>query len=303
MAEPYILPEHDITLQQIHAFLVIAKCHSLSKAAGEMFISQPALSKTLKRFEEGIGLPLFVRSNQGVTLTEAGKALYLAFRSIYENLERTITWVKTAMSTQRILHMAVPLNYDFSDDYDFIKSLVEKYEEKYADIRIMESLFDLKQLCQSLEYGGVDMMLIPSFIDSNIRFVNRRRISEFELCVAVSAESPYKGLDQPELFDHQTVYAMATTNSTGDMEYIENLCGRLGFTPGKIEFPPNCQTLLHAVRLGHGIGISWTYNYPGSSADIRYLPIPHALSQLYIDVVWNPREISQEAQRFLDMLP
>lgn len=303
MAEPYTLPEHDITLQQIHAFLVIAKCHSLSKAAGELFISQPALSKTLKRFEEGIGLPLFVRSNQGVALTEAGKALYLAFHSIYENLERTISWVKTTISTQKVLHVAVPLNYDFSDDFALFKCLVEKYEEKYTGIQIMESLFDLKQLCQSLEYGGVDMMLVPSYADYNIRFANRRRISEFEICVAVSAGSPYDSLDQPELFNNQTVYAMATTDSAGDMEYIEGLCQRIGFTPGKIEFPPNCQTLLHAVRLGRGIGICWTYKYPGSSTDIRYLTIPHAISQMYIDAVWNPKEISQEAQRLIDMLP
>jgi DNA-binding transcriptional LysR family regulator len=303
MAQPYTLPEHDITLQQIHAFLVIAKCRSLSKAAGEMFISQPALSKTLKRFEEGIGLPLFVRSNQGVALTETGKGLYLAFRSIYENLERTITWVKATTSAQKVLHMAVPLNYDFSDDFTLIKSLVKKYEERNAGIRIMESLFDLKQLCQSMEYGGVDLMLVPSFFGDSIRFFSRKHISEFELCLAVSAESSYKSIDQPELFENQTVYALSTTDSAGDMEYFGSLCRRIGFTPARIEYPPNCQTLLHAVRLGRGIGLCWTYKYPGSGADIRYLPIPHAISRLYIDAVWNPAEISPEAQRFIDMLP
>lgn len=303
MAETYIVPEHDITLQQIHAFLVIAKCHSLSKAAGEMFISQPALSKTLKRFEEGIGLPLFVRSNQGVALTEAGKGLYLAFRSIYENLERTISWVKATASSQKVLHMAVPLNYDFSDDFTVIKGLVKKYEERYAGIRIMESLFDLKQLCQSMEYGGVDLMLVPSFFNDSIRFFSRRHISEFELCVAVSADSPFDSLDRPELFENQTVYALSTTDSTGDMEYFSNLCRRIGFIPSKIDFPPNCQTLLHAVRLGRGIGLCWAYKYPGSGSDIRYLPIPHAISRLYIDAAWNPNEISPEAQKFIDMLP
>ena len=50
-----------------------------------------------------VGISLFVRSNQGVTLTDDGKILYLAFQSLYDNLEQTIRWVKGRTPAQKLL--------------------------------------------------------------------------------------------------------------------------------------------------------------------------------------------------------
>ena len=49
---------------------------SFSKAAEKLFVSQPALSASIKKTEKKIGLPLFDRSTSPIQLTPAGKSLY-----------------------------------------------------------------------------------------------------------------------------------------------------------------------------------------------------------------------------------
>lgn len=53
-------------------FLTIAKERSFTKAAEQLHITQPTLSRQIAALEEEIGVPLFVRSGRNITLTDAG---------------------------------------------------------------------------------------------------------------------------------------------------------------------------------------------------------------------------------------
>ncbi len=65
-----------INLNLYRVFYCVAKEKSISKAAKKLYISQPAISKSLKKLEEELDVELFTRSLNGVILTEAGKMLF-----------------------------------------------------------------------------------------------------------------------------------------------------------------------------------------------------------------------------------
>lgn len=58
---------------QVECFLVVAKLGSMSRAAEEMFLTQPSLTARIAALEKEIGAQLFVRTKQGMRLTEAGR--------------------------------------------------------------------------------------------------------------------------------------------------------------------------------------------------------------------------------------
>jgi DNA-binding transcriptional LysR family regulator len=64
-----------IDLNRIEAFVRVAHAGSISRAADELFVTQPALTARIQGLERSLGTDLFVRSRQGSRLTEAGKAL------------------------------------------------------------------------------------------------------------------------------------------------------------------------------------------------------------------------------------
>ena len=63
-------------LELYKTFYHVAKNGNITKAANELIVSQPAVSKSIKVLEEQLNTTLFTRNNNGVTLTTAGKIIY-----------------------------------------------------------------------------------------------------------------------------------------------------------------------------------------------------------------------------------
>ncbi len=73
-------------LSSYRIFYTVANTGNISKAAKELYISQPAISKSIQKLEESVGCKLFSRSSRGVVLTEEGKLLYEHVSAAFETL-------------------------------------------------------------------------------------------------------------------------------------------------------------------------------------------------------------------------
>ena len=66
----------NINLDLYKVFYHVAKNKNITKAANELNITQPGISKAIKNLEEQLGCSLFIRTKTGVILTEEGKVFY-----------------------------------------------------------------------------------------------------------------------------------------------------------------------------------------------------------------------------------
>ena len=73
-------------LSSYRIFYAVANTENISRAAKELYISQPAISKSIQKLEENLGVKLFERSSRGVTLTPEGELLYTHVKSAFETL-------------------------------------------------------------------------------------------------------------------------------------------------------------------------------------------------------------------------
>lgn len=73
-------------LSSYRIFYTVANTGNISKAAKELYISQPAISKSIQKLEESVGCKLFSRSSRGVVLTDEGKLLYEHVSEAFEVL-------------------------------------------------------------------------------------------------------------------------------------------------------------------------------------------------------------------------
>ena len=74
-------------LSLYHIFYVTAREGNISRAARELFISQPAISKAIRKLEENLETVLFIRTSRGVTLTREGELLYRHVSQAFDALE------------------------------------------------------------------------------------------------------------------------------------------------------------------------------------------------------------------------
>ena len=76
----------DINLEYYKIFYYVGKQKSITLAAEELAISQPAVSQAVRHLEEALGSPLFVRTSKGVRLTTEGEVLYSYIKRGYETI-------------------------------------------------------------------------------------------------------------------------------------------------------------------------------------------------------------------------
>ena len=124
-----------VNLELYRVFYVVAKCGSLTKAAEELYISQPAVSQAIKQLETQLGGKLFNRTHKGMELSDTGgkqifsiveKALKLfdEAESKYAELKDTATGIVRICASDTVAtHFLLPY--------------IKKYHEKYPDVNLI----------------------------------------------------------------------------------------------------------------------------------------------------------------------
>lgn len=95
-------------LEQFQYVVEVARCRSMSKAARQLFLSQPALSTAISNLEAELGFQVFERSFQGVALTEKGEQLLEIAKRIVEQLETIPAISQDSGETPTVNIAAVP---------------------------------------------------------------------------------------------------------------------------------------------------------------------------------------------------
>ncbi len=112
-------------------FYTVAKTKNISKAAKELYISQPAISKSIQKLEDNLGCELFRRSSRGVLLTEEGALLYTHVRAAFEtlalgedklknSLELGMGHLKIGVSSTLCRYLLLPYLKEFTKHYPHI---------------------------------------------------------------------------------------------------------------------------------------------------------------------------------------
>ena len=88
-SSPLTIPDYLIrhaTLRQLQVFEAIVRLGSFTRAAEELFLTQPTVSMQTKKLSDVMGLPLFEHVGRNIAPTEAGRELYAACRQVFESL-------------------------------------------------------------------------------------------------------------------------------------------------------------------------------------------------------------------------
>ncbi len=141
-------------------FFEVAKTGNISKAAETLYISQPAVSKSITKLEQSLNHTLFIRSKKGVKLTEEGETLYqhllVAFESIEKaekNLKRIgelgMGQLRIGVSTSLCKYILLPYLQEFIQENPHVKVSIE-CNPTYETIQLLkEGKIDIGLICET----------------------------------------------------------------------------------------------------------------------------------------------------------
>lgn len=146
-----------INLELYRVFYIAAKCGSLTKAAKELYISQPAVSQSIKQLETQLGGKLFVRTNKGMRLTYEGKIVFEYIKQAY-NL---IDMAEKKFAEMQELSMG-EINISASDTLTkyFLMEHIRNFYVKYPDVSIKITNRTSFESVALLKERSVDMAII-----------------------------------------------------------------------------------------------------------------------------------------------
>lgn len=146
-------------LESYKVFYYVAKEKSITLAAKELAISQPAVSQSIKLLEGQVGTSLFVRTSKGVRLTREGELLFSYVAKGYEQIE----------AGERKLHQMLNLELgevhigasDMTLQF-FLLPFLEKFHEKYPGIKVIVSNGPTPETLQFLQSGRIDFGVVST---------------------------------------------------------------------------------------------------------------------------------------------
>ncbi|MBH8598376.1 MULTISPECIES: LysR family transcriptional regulator [unclassified Thermoactinomyces] len=145
-----------MNVEWLEAFLITAKAKSLTKASEQLHMTQPALSKQMRKLEEDLGATLFIRSATGVELTEAGKIL---FEEIEPVLRKIHSIRKDILMTKGITGIKIGTWPSIAAFYLPDRLAAAKKSHKDREISIKVS-YSYKEILRFLREGIIDVALL-----------------------------------------------------------------------------------------------------------------------------------------------
>ena len=151
----------NFTLRQLEIFRLVSKHLSFTKAAEELFLSQPAISGQVKQLEKAVGLALYEQLGRRIHLTEAGKLMYkfsTKLNTDVSEFEREMNDLRGMDGSLLYVSVATTVNY-------FAAKLLSKFCQQHTRIRLHLDVTNRATLIDQLENNDADLVLMGSVPD------------------------------------------------------------------------------------------------------------------------------------------
>lgn len=240
-----------MTLLQIQYFLTVAQEMSFSKAAEALFVSQPAVSRQVALLERELGVSLFRRTNQGISLTDAGREFEQFFRRNEEEFQALTERMRSRSSLVKgTVNIGCTEGWDLSS---FFPQLSAELAENYPDLELNLSGFNHDYILQALERGKVDVIITSESLLQGRERIHSALLTQRRGILLFSAH--HRLANKPGLaladFRDEPFYVTAPPTMREATIELFSLCADAEFLP-HIEYVPTLSSAYMKLSSGRG---------------------------------------------------
>jgi DNA-binding transcriptional LysR family regulator len=287
-------------LRHLRYFVAVAEELNVHRAAERLHVSQPPLSRQIHDLEYEVGAKLFVRSRQGVQLTEAGQLFLKEARQILMQSQRA---VQLAQAASRGEAGRLELAYSSAFFDPVFARVTRLFRKRFpsVELRIRELL--TYQQIQGLLEKQIDLGYV------GLRFAELERDLEFEcvrkgaLWVALPPGHPQaKKRRVPLRALAKEPFIAPPRSSPAFRDALLGFCRSAGFAPEIVQEGNNAQCMLQLVSAGAGVALVPETFRQLLASDVEFRPLAPNLPSLEFHVAWRRDNQSPPLRAFLEML-
>ena len=288
-------------LSQYKIFYEVAKAGNISKAAKELYISQPAIIKAIGKLEDSLGLSLFTRSSRGVQLTSEGEILFEHAREAFEALERgeqelrriqefDIGHLRIGVSNTLCKYILLPYLKTFIDQYPHMKVTIESQSTV--------------QTLNRLEQQKIDLGLVaePS-LRKDLSFIPVMDIQDIFVSTRAYLENLYlrEGSDT-NIFETGNIMLLDENNMT--RHHVDEYMAENAIFPHQILEVTTMDLLIEFAKIGLGVAcvIRELVQKELDTGVLVEIPLQNSISRRTIGFAYHPSNQAMALKTFLEFL-
>lgn len=291
-------------LRHLRYFRAIGREEHFGRAALQLRVAQPALTRQIRDLEAELGVELFERLPRGVRLSDAGRVFLEATESILLQVDSAVERARK-FSSGHLGTIRVGLS-EIIGGHHFISHGLRQFREQEPGVALdLRSMSSLQQI-MAIKDGLLDVGIVyDAHVDErNAEGLEQQRIGRGTTMLAVCEGhelADRETVTMAELSHEPVLWPMRKTAP----RYYERLmaaCLKVGDTPQIIQECTTNSIMLSLVASGMGVGFVTATPPLSTVQNIRLVPIRDL--DLYFDVlaVWRSRDNSAALHRFIDMI-
>lgn len=289
-------------IRHLRHFIAIADCGSLTRAADQLGIAQPALSQSIKKMESQLGVRLFIRTHRGATLTTAGQA-------ILEDVRLSVSRIEAAEAHARQIGqgLAGTLRIAFvaSAAFEMLPRTLLAHRKVAPNVKyVLREMSNMEQV-SALEKGEIDIAVLytPEAVNGRMR---QRLLSRQRLVAVVHEDVPVGADGKVSLRDlaREGLVFFGQDQVPHLRGQILSAMQRMGEEARVVQEANRTLTVLACVAAKCGISLLSTLTraivYPG----VRFCEVRerHLLPMLEVSAIWPARSRPTLADQFAPLL-
>ena len=266
----------DAELTDLQAVVALAETLHFGRAAERLHVSQPALSKRLRKLEDRIGGPLLVRGYRDVRLTEAGRLLAERGRLLLREAEAAVILSQQAARGDA---GRLRIGFGIASILGLLPDVLLRFRRSHPGVQLQLRDMSTPDQIAALEAGDIDVGFVRLPVRGD-RLVVRQVLDE-RLVLALGPRSPWNRKAGLRSVAAEPFIIIARARSASFYDHALSVCAASGFAPRIVQEANELFTVISLVRAGLGVSL-----VPRSTALLR-LPGVRFRDLTLPEAAWN----------------
>ena len=240
-----------MNLKQLEYFSAVAEAKSISLAARNLHVAQPPISRQLALLEDELGVCLFLRTNKGVELTEAGRSLYRQSQNLFQDMRMIVDSVRDINAGMRGLLKIGMIYSNISIALQYLK----EFRAQYPQVELYVRLGSPGDLLEDLNKGDLHLLFLRSSSERGSG-LHERILGEDPLEMVMIREldpAPDQASVPVEALKGVPMCLLRSDDLWGYSNYLIKECQRQGFTPNTTFRCYDTPMAMQLVQAGFGV--------------------------------------------------
>ncbi len=286
---------NNVNLNSLRIFLEVASSKSFLDASNKLFISQPAISKSMSKLEEELNTQLFYRANKGISLTPSGEILYEYLQKMHDLL---LSCQRVLVSINDIEQGRIIIGVQSHIVRNYLMDKIAAFRLRHPKIVI--ELIDMSTnfLIERLEQRKVDFVVDSSPIDTVYNNIEIKPICSLNTCFVKSKENKKTYNNLKELEKEDIILPVSRSSIRKNLNIC---CNNLDVSLKPIlEFETE-ELIIDATRKNLGIGyvVKSAIQYLVDSNILDYIDIKEDLPKMEINLLYINNYLTNAAKLFI----